>query len=82
MGFAQIGEIADRLVAAGLPASTPVAAVQSGTTPRQRHAVATLGTAAEAAASLGGRGGPVLFIIGQVVALASAGAPRHALVPA
>ena len=83
MGFAQIGQIAERLVAAGLPASTPLAAVQSGTTPRQRHAVATLGTAAEAAAALEGRGGPVLFIIGRVVALAPAGeARRRALVPA
>lgn len=80
MGFAQIGEIAARLVAAGLPAATPVAAVQSGTTPRQRHTVATLGSVAEAAGTLGG--GPVLFIIGRVVALAPAGAQRHALVPA
>lgn len=78
MGFSQIGEIAARLAAAGLPAATPVAAVQSGTTPRQRHAVATLGTVQAAAGALGG-GGPVLFIIGRVVALAPAGAPRHAL---
>ncbi|GAA0594573.1 uroporphyrinogen-III C-methyltransferase [Craurococcus roseus] len=78
MGFSQIGEIAARLAAAGLPPATPVAAVQSGTTPRQRHAVATLGTVQAAAGALGG-GGPVLFIIGRVVALAPAGAPRHAL---
>ena len=78
MGFSQIGEIAARLAAAGLPAATPVAAVQSGTTPRQRHAVATLGTVQAAAGALGG-GGPVLFIIGRVVALAPAGASRHAL---
>lgn len=78
MGFSQIGEIAARLAAAGLPTATPVAAVQSGTTPRQRHAVATLGTVQAAAGALSG-GGPVLFIIGRVVALAPAGAPRHAL---
>jgi uroporphyrin-III C-methyltransferase len=81
MGFAQIGEIASRLVAMGLPASTPVAAVQSGTTPRQRHTIATLGTVAEASAALDASG-PVLFIIGRVVALAPAGTPRHALAPA
>lgn len=81
MGLGQIGRIAERLVAAGLPASTPVAAVQSGTTPRQRHRIATLGTIAEAASDLGD-GGPVLFIIGRVVALAPAGAACHALVEA
>lgn len=81
MGLGQIGRIAGRLVAAGLPASTPVAAVQSGTTPRQRHLVATLGTAAEAAAGLGG-GGPVLFIVGRVVALAPAGEAYRASAPA
>lgn len=81
MGLGQIGRIAERLIAAGLPASTPAAAVQSGTTPRQRHLVAMLGTIAEAAASFGG-GGPVLFIIGRVVALAPAGRPCHALAPA
>lgn len=81
MGFAQIGHIAERLIAAGLPARTPVAAVQSGTTPRQRHLVATLETVADVAATLGG-GGPVLFIIGRVVALAPAWAPCRALAPA
>lgn len=79
MGFAQIGEIAARLVAAGLPAATPAAAVQSGTTPRQRHLVATLGTVAETASEGLRDGGPVLFIIGRVVALAPAGARRRAL---
>jgi siroheme synthase len=79
MGFAQIGGIAERLVAAGLPETTPVAAVQSGTTPRQRHMLATLGTIGETAALAGG---PVLFIIGRVVALAPARAGCHALAPA
>ncbi|WP_254453508.1 uroporphyrinogen-III C-methyltransferase [Siccirubricoccus sp. G192] len=79
MGFAQIGGIAERLVAAGLPETTPVAAVQSGTTPRQRHMLATLGSIGETAALAGG---PVLFIIGRVVALAPAQAECHALAPA
>jgi uroporphyrin-III C-methyltransferase len=81
MGLAQIAEIARRLIAAGLPAATPVAAVQSGTTPRQRHIVTSLGRVAEAAGVLGGDG-PVLFIIGHVVALAPAEARCHALAPA
>lgn len=69
MGLAQIARIAAALIAAGLPAETPFAAVQNGTTPRQRHRVGTLGEAAAIAASLP-EGGPVLFIIGRVVALA------------
>ncbi|RAI55189.1 uroporphyrinogen-III C-methyltransferase [Roseicella frigidaeris] len=81
MGLGQIGRIADRLLAAGLPATTPAAAVQSGTTPRQRHLVATLGTLAGAAAALRGEG-PVLFIIGRVVALAPAEQSCHALASA
>lgn len=75
MGLAHIAEIAARLVAAGLPAGTPLAAVASGTTPRQRHLIATLGTVAEAVAALEDAG-PVLFIIGRVVALAPAAAER------
>lgn len=69
MGAAWIGRIAAALMAAGLPADTPLAAVQSGTTPRQRHCIGTLGEAAAIAAALPA-GGPVLFIIGRVVALA------------
>jgi uroporphyrin-III C-methyltransferase/precorrin-2 dehydrogenase/sirohydrochlorin ferrochelatase/uroporphyrin-III C-methyltransferase len=71
MGLGQIRRIAERLVAAGLPAETPVAAVQSGTTPRQRHLVATLDAIADEAATLDGRCGPVLFIVGRVAALAA-----------
>lgn len=69
MGLAQVGQIAGRLIAAGLPASTPVAAVQSGTTPRQRHRLARLDRIAEEAGLLADNG-PTLFIIGRVVSLA------------
>ena len=69
MGLAQIARIAASLIAAGLPAETPFAAVQNGTTPRQRHRVGMLADAAAIAASLPA-GGPVLFIVGRVVALA------------
>ena len=81
MGLAQIGRIAQRLVAAGLPDTTSVAAVQSGTTPRQRHILSTLKRVADTATVLDG-GGPVLFIIGRVVTLAPSGLQFHALAPA
>lgn len=71
MGLAHARQISERLIAAGLPADTPAAAVQEGTTPRQRRVVSTLGelaTAAEAA----GLSSPVILIIGRVVELADA----------
>lgn len=69
MGLANIGQIAGRLVAAGLPPSTPVAAVANGTTSRQSHVVATLGTISSEVEAIASDG-PVLFIVGRVVALA------------
>ncbi|MBM3596756.1 MAG: uroporphyrinogen-III C-methyltransferase [Alphaproteobacteria bacterium] len=69
MGMAQIGAIAVRLVEAGLSPETPAAAIVNGTTPRQRHCIATLATIANRARPYQGQG-PVLFIIGRVVGLA------------
>ena len=69
MGRATIGRIARHLIDAGLSPAMPVAAIADGTTARQRQCIATLGTIAERLAELGA-GGPVLFIIGQVVAAA------------
>jgi uroporphyrin-III C-methyltransferase len=82
MGLAQIDRIANRLIAAGLPAETPAMAVQSGTTPRQRHVVAPLADLSAAAAALRDGGGPVLFIIGRVVALAEPRGVPYAHAPA
>lgn len=65
MGMANIAMIADKLIAHGLPASTPAAAIANGTTGRQRHVLAPLGAIAAKAAGLAG---PVLFIIGRTVA--------------
>ena len=73
MGFANIGRIAQRLMLHGLPAVTPAVAVCNGTTPRQRHVCATLGTVT-AVAGRAGFDGPVLFIIGRTAALAAPGA--------
>lgn len=68
MGAAAIAEIAGRLIAQGMPASLPVMAVASATTPQERRLVSCLDSiAAEAAAQR--LSGPVLFVIGHVVSL-------------
>jgi siroheme synthase len=69
MAKAQIGDIAARLMAQGLSPTTPAAAVCNGTTARQQHVIATLADIAAVAESAA-FDGPVLFIIGRVVALA------------
>lgn len=68
MGAANIAEIAEKLVASGLSASTPVLAVNNATTPRERRLVCDLSDVAVAAERADFQG-PVLFIIGQVVSL-------------
>ncbi|MBV2361642.1 uroporphyrinogen-III C-methyltransferase [Thalassococcus sp. CAU 1522] len=71
MGASNIGEIAMRLMAEGLPMATPVLAVASASTPRERRLVSQLDRIA-----LDVRGAelkaPVLFVIGRVVSLADA----------
>ncbi|MEK7244967.1 MAG: uroporphyrinogen-III C-methyltransferase [Pseudomonadota bacterium] len=69
MGFANIGRIASRVMAHGLDPATPAVAICNGTTPRQRHVRATLGTIA-AVATGAEFDGPVLFIIGRTAGLA------------
>lgn len=75
MGRANIRLIASRLMHEGLAADMPVAAICSGTTPRQKVLTATLATAADCtdAADISG---PVLFVVGRVVGL------RELLTPA
>jgi uroporphyrin-III C-methyltransferase/precorrin-2 dehydrogenase/sirohydrochlorin ferrochelatase/uroporphyrin-III C-methyltransferase len=68
MGAANLPEIAYQLMAHGLPASTPTAAIANGTLPDQeivRARLAELPTELEAAALPS----PVLIVIGQVVTL-------------
>jgi len=69
MGMKRLPDITTALRAAGMPAETPAAAIQHGTTERQRSVIATLATLADAArdAELGS---PALIIIGRVVSLA------------
>jgi uroporphyrin-III C-methyltransferase len=76
MGMAQIARVARELMAAGLPSDTPVAAIASGTTPREARLFATLATIGGDARALAGQG-PVLFIVGRVVALARVLTPGH-----
>ena len=70
MGRASMPEISVRLIAEGLPASTPALAVINCSRPDQRFVTSTLGeisTAVEANLK-----GPTLFLIGRVVELADA----------
>ncbi len=62
MGAARIGKIADRLIVAGLPSDTPVAAIHSATTPSQRVSVSSLGEIGATEHQ-----SPVTFVIGEVV---------------
>jgi uroporphyrin-III C-methyltransferase/precorrin-2 dehydrogenase/sirohydrochlorin ferrochelatase/uroporphyrin-III C-methyltransferase len=69
MGLTHLSEIAAKLIGAGLAADTPAAAVENGTTPRQRRIIATLGELPDRVAQAGMKP-PTLLIIGKVVTLA------------
>ncbi len=66
MGMGRLPAIAERLIAAGRPADQPAAAVQWGTTPRQRSVVATLETLPQRVQDEG-LGNPAILIFGDVV---------------
>lgn len=68
MGAANIELIASRLVAAGLSDTTPVLAINNGTTSKERRVLSVLGSVARDADGAE-FDGPVLFIIGAVVSL-------------
>ncbi|MBT5414786.1 MAG: uroporphyrinogen-III C-methyltransferase [Rhodospirillaceae bacterium] len=69
MGLANLPVLSARLIAAGLPGSTPAAAIASGTTPRQVVVRSTLKALPETVSALAVVP-PVLFVIGRVVQLA------------
>ena len=69
MGLGTIPEVSANLIEAGLPASTPAAAVEKGATENQRICVTTLGELPERVVAKE-FSPPTLFIIGQVVTLA------------
>jgi uroporphyrin-III C-methyltransferase len=77
MGGAVVERLAERLIEAGKPASTPAAVVSSGTLPEQEVAVAPLGAIGAAARKAPT---PALVVIGEVVALRGvlAAEPRRA----
>jgi uroporphyrin-III C-methyltransferase len=72
MGAANIAEITARLMLEGLPPSTPVLAINSGTTPRERRLLSDLSGIADDTQKADFQG-PVLFFIGEVVSLYGAG---------
>jgi uroporphyrinogen III methyltransferase/synthase len=69
MGVRRLPHIAASLIAAGRPASEPVAVVESGTLPGQRTVSGTLETIAETVRREGVRP-PSITVVGPVVALA------------
>lgn len=71
MGVEALPTIATQLVAHGLPASTPVALIENGTTDRERRVVGTLATI-ERLAMRTRLEGPTLCLVGEVVGLAIA----------
>ena len=67
MGFAQLAEIASRLIAAGRAPATPAAVIARGTTSAQRTVRGPLASiAAEAVAQ--GLAAPAVFVVGDVAA--------------
>ena len=68
MGLMGLPVLCAKLVEHGLPASTPIAVVQQGTTTRQRVLTATLETMPEAVAAAKLKA-PTLIIVGEVVKL-------------
>lgn len=69
MAMTRIGEISRELVAAGMSPDTPVAGIRWGTLPRQTTVVSTLARI-EADAGVELVRPPVVFVVGEVAALA------------
>ena len=68
MGLANLQQICNELVQAGLPDSTPAAAIHAGSTSQQRKVISTLADLAQAVTRAGLKS-PVTTIIGSVVTL-------------
>lgn len=74
MGLSTAGRIAERLIAAGRAPSTPVCVVENASWADERRIVTRLVDLGDAVAGLDG---PALLIVGEVAALAQAGAAVH-----
>lgn len=69
MGLGSLPAIAEELMSAGLPSDTPAAAVENGTTSRQRRVLGTIATLPGLAVQAGLKP-PTLIVVGRVVSLA------------
>lgn len=69
MGIANMPQLREELIKAGLPASTPAAAVENGTTSAQRRCISTLDKIATDIKTMS-ISSPALIIIGDVVSFA------------
>lgn len=69
MGIKNLPEIVAQLLAAGLPATTPAAAIQSGTLAAQRQIKSNLSNL-QAAMQQAGLGSPAILVIGKVASMA------------
>lgn len=78
MGMANLPEIAAQLIAGGLSAQTPAAAVQHGTWKQQRQVVSTLARLS-VAVKQAALGSPAIVVIGAVVDLADVAGGAEAL---
>lgn len=68
MGLGALSEIAQQLIRHGMPANTPAATIEKGTTHQQRVITGTLLTLPDLVQAVGLKS-PSLIIVGQVVAL-------------
>jgi uroporphyrin-III C-methyltransferase/precorrin-2 dehydrogenase/sirohydrochlorin ferrochelatase len=75
MGAQTLPIIAAQLIEHGLPASTPIALIENGTTSRERRVVGTLATIEHQAMRARLRG-PTLCMVGEVIGLALARDPE------
>jgi uroporphyrin-III C-methyltransferase/precorrin-2 dehydrogenase/sirohydrochlorin ferrochelatase len=75
MGLSVAGAIAEKLIAAGLPANTPAAVIENGTRPDQRVSTGTLGELGRLAERQ--KDGPGLLVIGDVLRLSPAWTPAE-----
>lgn len=69
MGIKNLPDIVAQLLAAGLPAATPAAVIQSGTLAQQRQIKSNLSDL-QAATQQAGIGSPAIMVIGEVASLA------------
>lgn len=70
MGMKHLASIVSGLLAAGMPADTPVAAIQQGTLPEQRHVISTL-EALPMAVRQKAIASPAIIVVGDVVRMAN-----------